>query len=431
MLTLLRFARFYAEIKANGSCRSLKPRLIQRLYRTLRALPVREDHSSSTAFILTLESWLAHGEFDKVLAASADETDLRIQDVKFRAQHYRTHGIPDISAMGFELRGKTCSIPFSKLDVLPSGTCHLCCAVWQRQPVGNIFRQSINDVWNSSEAREIREGVNDGTFRYCGKQLCALIAARTLPVHEQTQVLSVGPKHFNLSYDRSCNLSCPSCRSEKIMEAGAKRLFLEKMTNDKILPLLKTGESVHITGSGDPFASYAFRHLLQSLNSKDYPALRIRLMTNGLLLTEAEWEKFSHLHGMIAAVNVSVDAVKPETYAIVRRGGDLNTLIPNLEFIGRLRTARAIDRYLLAFVVQTANFREMPDFIQLARRVGADQVHFQRLVDWNSMNPDDFHSASIQTREHPEHAEFMDTIRRPEFSDPFVVHEFAELLEGD
>lgn len=429
MIKQAEYDRLIQILKQCGPLRSLAPAAIQDLYAVLIGYELPDDRRSPERFILALESWHACGQHDRVLSTYANTTDLRIQDVKFRAQSYRIHGVPPIEQMGYELSDFTCSIPFEKLDILPGGSCHLCCAVWQRQSIGSVFESDAAEVWNSSTAQDIRRGVTDGSFRYCGKQLCAFIAARELPVKSQVHLVSPTPKHFNLSYDRTCNLSCPSCRSAKIIETGPQRDFLVQMTIKKIAPMLKQGESVHITGSGDPFASRVFRMLLEMINPEEYPQLRLNLATNGLLFSESEWFRFRHLHGMLSNVNVSVDASFPETYAIVRQGGVFSDLLPNLHFIGRLRAQGAIQSYKLCFVVQAANFREMVPFTELAASVGADAAHFQRFVDWGSMTSEQVRNASVHEPEHPSHGEFVEVLRTPVFCTPSVIHEFAELLE--
>jgi MoaA/NifB/PqqE/SkfB family radical SAM enzyme len=235
------------------------------------------------------------------------------------------------------------------------------------------------------------------------------------------------PTRFNLSYDRTCNLSCPSCRREPIAAKGAELERIEAVT-DGLLPLLRGGERLEVTGSGDPFASKSFRRLLASINRDEFPRLKITIMTNGQLMRRSEWGKFAHLHGMIDAVNVSVDATRPETYAIVRRGGDLAELLPNLDFVGELRREGAIRHYRVCFVVQDHNFEEMPEFVELGQEVGADTLHFQMMHDWGTYERVELNRRRVHLGEHPKHSAFLEVLRSlPEPKAPKIISDFAYL----
>lgn len=388
------------------------------------------------------ELLMALGEFD--LAISLGEKlfakhpmDHRVQDAVFRAKCYRKHGCVS-ETPGQELRGSYCPMPWRAIHVLPGGQIFHCCSVWLRTSTGNLFTQSIKDVWSSPEADALRQSSIDGDYRYCGKLSCPHIqrrlfddcreATETFWLKERPTSL-LPPTQFNLSYDRTCNLSCPSCRTDKVAAKGAELATIEQAT-DHLFDSLKHAERLEVTGSGDPFASKSFRRLLMALDSVSFPKLKITIMTNGLLMKRSEWGKFEHLHGMIDAVNISVDAATPETYRELRRGGEFDDLIPNLEFVGELRQAEAIAHYRLCFVVQEQNFREMVQFAELAERVGADQVHFQMLHDWGTYGVTDLTERRVHLAHHPHHEEFLGVLRLlPQNQKLKVISDFSYLIE--
>lgn len=391
--------------------------------------------------LVLMEVLAAVGDVDTAVAVGeqlyADQPmDHRVQDSLCRMKYYRQNG-EVFHEPGRELRGSYCSTPWHTMHVLPNGNVHLCCSVWMRTPIGNVFEDSPEQIWRSERAEMIRNSVRDGDYRYCGKLSCPAIQRRLFEsqdglvrdavwLDEEPATLQV-PRRFNLSYDRTCNLSCPSCRREPIAAKGAELERIEAVT-DRLLPLLRGGERLEVTGSGDPFASKSFRRLLASINPNEFPKLKITIMTNGQLMRRSEWGKFAHLHGMIDAVNVSVDATRPETYAIVRRGGQLAELLPNLDFIGELRREGAIRHYRVCFVVQDHNFREMPEFVELGQKVGADTLHFQMMHDWGTYAPGELNRRRIHLVEHPEHAAFVEVLRSlPVPKAPKVLSDFAYL----
>ncbi|MBZ8140344.1 hypothetical protein CLD22_10585 [Rubrivivax gelatinosus] len=361
--------------------------------------------------------------------------DHRVQDTLTRARYYqqtgRVHERP-----GRELEGLVCPMLWNTVHLLPSGHVHQCCSVWLRRPVGNVFKASLQDIWNSREVSQVREFALQGDYRYCGKVSCPQIQRALFDDNEVNKAFWLheappppeAPKRFNLSYDLSCNLSCPSCRSRPIVAKGPDLDRIETVTNS-VLEMLKQGERVEVTGSGDPFASKSFRRLLTSLNRDEFPRLGITLMTNGQLMQRREWTRFQHLHGMIDAVNVSVDAAEPGTYRQLRRGGELADLLPNLEFIGELRASGAISQFRMCFVVQQLNYREMPDFVALAGRVGADQVHFQMLHDWGSMPAPELARMRVHLSDHPEFQAFVGVLHGlPQAARPQIISDFSYLL---
>ena len=117
----------------------------------------------------------------------------------------------------------------------------LCCSCWVPKSVGNVETDSILDVYNSPKAQQIRQSILDGEFSYCVKEQCPHIQNGTLPdvddilnndtfqwdgmdiptekyrdIILNSKTTGDGPEFMHLSYDESCNLSCPSCRTCKV-----------------------------------------------------------------------------------------------------------------------------------------------------------------------------------------------------------------------
>jgi MoaA/NifB/PqqE/SkfB family radical SAM enzyme len=241
--------------------------------------------------------------------------------------------------------------------------------------------------------------------------------------------LATPPALLNLSYDRTCNLSCPTCRTDTFIAKGKERDKYFALTENVVLPLLRTAELTFVTGSGDPFVSRVYRHVLKTVadHPHEFPHLKFNLMTNGLLLTRAEWDRYEGLAGRINQINISVDAATPETYRIVRRGGEFSELLPNLHFAGELVRSGAINNLILNFVVQSTNFREMPAFVDLAHAVGATRVIFQRLTNWGTFSPEIYASQCVFHASHPKYSDFLAVLSDPRLRDPIVDQGMAAL----
>lgn len=350
--------------------------------------------------------------------------------------------------MSDELKGKFCPRPFEYLEIgYPQGDkvlCFACCPTWVPTSVGDIKTESIEAIWNSENMQKIRHSILDESFRYCDKNLCPEIRENRLldknylfkkhhkEIVEKGLVKMEGPRTINLSNDRSCNLECPSCRTEKIMwTQGTEYEEMEKVHQKLLDNSLESLELIIFCSSGDPFASKLYRKLLFEMVGKNYPKLKIQIVTNGQLFTPEVWEKMHKVHSNIDTVYVSVDAATPDTYRVVRKGGELNELIPNLEFLGRLRKENKISLFQLDFVVQQRNYREMPDFVNLGKKVGADKIFFQKVVNWGTWSQDVYEQQAVWKKEHPEHQMFLDILSHSLLKDPMVKRgNLSDLLES-
>jgi MoaA/NifB/PqqE/SkfB family radical SAM enzyme len=230
---------------------------------------------------------------------------------------------------------------------------------------------------------------------------------------EKRTALTTRPRRIVLSHDRSCNLSCPSCRTKLILARKEEQARLNAMADTVLLPLARDAERLRITASGDPFGSAHFRYVMKKLSKRDFPKLLLEIQTNGVLFDREAWEELE-LAGHVGTVAISIDAATEATYAIVRRGGSFERLLSNLEFIATLREAREIPFMRLDFVVQNLNFHEMPDMPALAARFAFDRVKFQMIRNWRTYSPEEFAHHDIGSPFNPNYQAFLDVLRRPE-----------------
>jgi MoaA/NifB/PqqE/SkfB family radical SAM enzyme len=325
-----------------------------------------------------------------------------------------------------------CAKPFEEFEVRANGDVYTCCSAWLPVPIGNLKRGGPDEIWNSPTAQAIRRSILDGSFRYCSRGNCPLIIDRRLkrrdalsePSHREIvrdgrTRLEQRPLRVLMSQDRSCNLSCPSCRQDVILAGKAEQDRLNALAERTLFPLLRDARQVKITGSGDPFASAHFRHVLKRLAELRLPQLRVQIQTNGVLLDERAWGELG-LEGLVESVWVSIDAATPATYAVVRRGGDFARLLSNLVFLAWLRESGRLPLLRLDFVVQALNFREMPAAAELARALGADGIYFQMIRNWGTYSVAEFREHYIGSPDHPAYFEFLAVLRHPSLDWPGV-----------
>ncbi len=337
------------------------------------------------------------------------------------------------------LEGRFCPNPFRQLDLEEDGAAFACCSAWLPTPMGNLKHKTLDELWNGHAMQKIRASIYDGSFRYCRHDRCPVIQNGTLPllrdaeqeadigqaVRNRQVVLDTPPVFLNLCNDRSCNLYCPSCRTERINHTEGpeyqSRFDLQKRLLDPYLNGSKEQAfTLSVTGSGDPFASKVFREQLFALDGRKYPNMRINLQTNGVLLTPRTWQRMQAIHANIEAVIISFDAATEATYDITRRGGHWQTLLENCARLGEFRASGQLKYLRFDFVAQLANYREMPAFAELSKSLGADRAYFSRLMDWGTWSPQEYLAQCVWEADHPLHDDFRKVLTDPRLHDPFV-----------
>jgi organic radical activating enzyme len=347
---------------------------------------------------------------------------------------FHLHGMADPQNPKYRLEGRFCPKPFDEFHVLENST-HLCCASWMAKSAGDLNTTDWKDVWNSESAQAVRASIHDGSYRHCNKMACPLIQSGRLLqgeqvatqsprwqqiVEQQQTALEAGPVDVNLAYDRTCNLSCPSCRVTKYAADEATRTRYDVMQERNILPMLKEAESVFITGSGDPFASKNFRRLLEKLTADEYPDLKFRIMTNAMLFTPREWERFPALHKRITSLQISIDGASKDTHELLRRGARWEVMEKNLDFAAGLLAEGLVEGMSLSFTVQVENFHEMGLAAELAERLKVNSIYFGQLTNWGTFTPAEFARKTVFVASHPQHQEFLAAMADPRLRSPRV-----------
>lgn len=323
-----------------------------------------------------------------------------------------------------------CEKPFEFADIGTRGKVNLCCALWLPEVAGNYESGTFMEVWNSERAQAIRESILDGSYSHCLEQHCPHLQNKSLlkrtevtdPVHRDIidnnrTVLEQGPKSVVLSYDKSCNLACRTCRVEPIMLEGEERTEAERVQEWATGEHLKDARELNVTLSGDAFGSPVFFTFLREFDASRYPDLRITLCTNGIGLTERNWGRICN--EAVDVVYISMDAASPETYAI-NRGGNFEKLMENLHFVGTLMEGGHIKGFTLSFVVQANNYHEMPAFAALGELVNASSVMFIQIGNTGVFTQEEYEERAVHLPAHPHHQNLVEVLQDPALGSPIV-----------
>jgi MoaA/NifB/PqqE/SkfB family radical SAM enzyme len=292
-----------------------------------------------------------------------------------------------------------CLIPFTTMIFLPKGFVLSCCPSWTKVgPIGNVFLdKDIIAIWNGKKIKKIREAVLSGSLEtVCHADKCPFMAMnetidlesyktddpRMAAIIDQMRKgkshLDTLPLTVNMSNSGACNLRCKMCCSNSGFMPDEPKLS-DLLFKEQLPKILGQVSGIILSGDGDPFFRKDSREfMMHKDNPVKYPDLKIDIITNGLLLSEAMWEKVSH--NRFGWINVSVDAATKETYEKIRRNGRWEILQQNLALIGRLRREGRFRLFNMNCVTMKSNHRELAAVARMALDFGCDNINFQRIT---------------------------------------------------
>lgn len=175
----------------------------------------------------------------------------------------------------------------------------------------------------------------------------------------------------------ACNIECVTCFRnawDEPMGRMSDATFASILAGLARIDPLPT---VYFGGIGEPLFH---RRTTQWIAQAKQLGARVEMITNGTMLTEKRSREL--IEAGLDLLWVSIDGASPESYADVRLGAELPTVIANLE---RFRRLRAVIKGTLswhspqpdlgiAFVAMKRNINDLPAVLNLARRLGA--MHF-------------------------------------------------------
>ncbi len=165
-----------------------------------------------------------------------------------------------------------------------------------------------------------------------------------------------------------CNLACRTCIRNIWNEAAGD---MSEATFAAVLAGLSAFDpppTVFFGGFGEPLAHEGILDMVAAVKALGCP---VELITNGVLLTETVSRRLIALG--LDRLWVSLDGAQPESYADVRLGASLPTVLANLEYFNENRPPGHPRRPALgiAFVAMRRNIADLPRLFTLGGHLGA------------------------------------------------------------
>jgi MoaA/NifB/PqqE/SkfB family radical SAM enzyme len=317
------------------------------------------------------------------------------------------------------------------IEIHESGDVSICCFSWLPKFFGNVLRDNPEQILENVNRLSLINDMDHGKFTECNDQcpyINTILNGKYIPGYIVPLPLLPKAKHdnpivINFSYDRSCNLLCPSCRNQLILHGlheNNKLTLIHDKVKALVAYLLDNGEKLilNITGSGDPFASPTYWNYIKGLEYNSN--LSLKLMTNGILMTESKWNEIDHLWNSITQINISLDAATIDTYAVVRKNGSLDKVKKNLEVLNELvknGKFKNLKQFQTNFTVQHNNYKEVIEFAKWQLQYShLNSIYFNLVVQWNHISDLDFQDIFELTVE--EKKELSKLLKDPIFDNP-------------
>ncbi len=179
-----------------------------------------------------------------------------------------------------------------------------------------------------------------------------------------------------------CNLACVHCPHPAFKKSTHySGRHLDPELNQRLVDEVRDRgkgftQYIRYTGEGEPLVhplgyqlvEYATRH----------SGVFVTLTTNGTIMNEKRTRQL--LDSGVHLIDISLDALLPETYAKIRVGGDLAVTRANvLRLIEWVRVSGTATKVVVSFIEQPTNLDERDGFERFWRDNGASEVVVRRL----------------------------------------------------
>lgn len=189
------------------------------------------------------------------------------------------------------------------------------------------------------------------------------------------------PSQIIIDVTEFCNLACVHCPHSDFSKSpvyGGRHL--DPILHKKLIDEVAEASGGHCkylryTSEGEPLLHPDFIEMIGY--AAKHARVSINVTTNGTFLTEKKAHAL--LDAGVDVLDISLDANTPETYALVRKNGDLNITRPNvLRLMELVKSGGYKTRVVVSFVELPLNKHETTDFKKFWENKGADYVVIRR-----------------------------------------------------
>ena len=319
-----------------------------------------------------------------------------------------------------------CLNPWNYINIEGNGNCNFCCSIYSPDTyfIGNILQQDFNDIWNGEKAKQFRKEILDGNYPHCNISFCKNTYKRFYDlfqgINNENPLEAPYPKIVQFSYDNTCAQKCVFCRDIIEGLSPEQKEKYDNIIDTQLIPMLQNAEKLILSGAGEVFDSEHSKTIIKKAIAK-YDKLRLELFTNGVKLTPENLKNLG-IEDRISMFRISVNASTRDTYKKIFRADNFDKVMKNLEYVSQIKKDGKLDEIILVFVINALNYKEMRDFVKIAKRIDAkisiahkmDYAAFtNRIQDFAVFNPN-----------HYLYNDFVKMLQDPIFKEPCCCLDF-------
>jgi len=314
-----------------------------------------------------------------------------------------------------------CILPWIHFYANPDGTVLPCCIGDHRLPLGNVQKNSIIEIWNSDQYKEMRLNMLSGnrckectscyqsedagvnSFRQSVNKDYAEFFNFADETNSDGSLDTMKLKYLDIRWSNICNFKCRSCSStyssswatEDNKQGQNKSVFIfaggnnNDLLYEQIKPYISEVKEIYFAG-GEPLLMDKHYDILKHLIDIDNTDIKIRYNTNLSSLAFKNisvidlWKKFSNVH-----LNVSLDSWGDRA-EYIREGTEWKTIIDN---INTVKTNCPHIHLGVSSVVSAFNVYTLPEFTDYLldnQLFEASSISFYNLIHPNFYSFDIF-----------------------------------------
>jgi len=197
-----------------------------------------------------------------------------------------------------------------------------------------------------------------------------------LPLHARSRLAGQLPRQLYIEVTNYCNslcVSCPLTYDHFLPYEPKNHLSWEDFR--RIVDQLPVIERVVLHGIGEPLLNKELPRMVAHLKER---GAHVLFNTNGVLLDQKRGDALAAAG--LDELRVSIDAVTPELYALLRGIDQLPRILRNLKAFVERHGGVDQPKVSLWMVAMQANIHQLPDFVRLGAEIGVPEVYLQRLV---------------------------------------------------
>lgn len=256
---------------------------------------------------------------------------------------------------------KRCAWVHDSLYIKENGDVFPCCHL-QPDVAGNIYKNSLRDIYGGERLKEFRRQELDGTLA-CMKT-CNLPQSSTVEPavdHEYDKDL----KRVMVSFGEKCNIRCIMCSQNH-----DSRIEITEEIILKNIEIPKSEPTVTLLG-GEPLILKSAKRFIDHWAGH---GAKMAILTNGTALSEEMARKVAL---SCRIISFSLNAATKEIHEIVNAGSRFDKVVRNIQrMIEAKRETKSKVIIMGHMTIVVENVHEIPEFIRKMDEFGFEVINF-------------------------------------------------------